>query len=92
MIKKLTMSLLVPIFLLTTGFIVGCETTSHAQQGEVIGGVIGGVLGAQIGEGRGRTTAIIVGTIAGDDTVFIATESAHAQKNLISRIEQATRS
>jgi len=65
MIKKLTMSLLVPIFLLTTGFIVGCETTSHAQQGEVIGGVIGGVLGAQIGEGRGRTTAIIVGTIAG---------------------------
>jgi transcriptional regulator of arginine metabolism len=34
----------------------------------------------------------MVGTIAGDDTVFIATESAHAQKNLISRIEHATRS
>lgn len=33
----------------------------------------------------------IVGTIAGDDTVFIATESAHAQKNLIARIEHATR-
>lgn len=33
----------------------------------------------------------IVGTIAGDDTVFIATESAHAQKNLITRIEHATR-
>lgn len=65
MIKKLTMSSLVAIFVLTTGFIVGCETTSHAQQGEVIGGVIGGVLGAQIGEGRGRTAAIIVGTIAG---------------------------
>jgi len=27
--------------------------------------VIGGVIGAQVGEGRGRTTAIIVGTIAG---------------------------
>ncbi len=34
----------------------------------------------------------MVGTIAGDDTVFIATESAHAQKNLIARIEHATRS
>lgn len=34
----------------------------------------------------------MVGTIAGDDTVFIATESAHAQKNLITRIEHATRS
>ena len=33
----------------------------------------------------------IVGTIAGDDTVFIATESAHAQKNLTTRIEHATR-
>ncbi len=65
MIKNVTMSLLAFVFLLTTGLIVGCETTSHAQQGEVIGGVIGGVLGAQIGEGRGRTAAIIVGTIAG---------------------------
>jgi surface antigen len=65
MIKKVTMSLLVAAFLLTTGFMVGCKTTSHAQQGEVIGGVLGGVLGAQIGEGRGRTAAIIVGTIAG---------------------------
>ncbi len=34
----------------------------------------------------------MVGTIAGDDTVFIATESAHAQKNLITRIEHAIRS
>ena len=33
----------------------------------------------------------MVGTIAGDDTVFIATESAHAQKNLITRIEHAAR-
>ncbi len=33
----------------------------------------------------------IVGTIAGDDTVFVATESAHAQKNLINRIEHAAR-
>ena len=34
----------------------------------------------------------IVGTIAGDDTVFIATGSAHAQKDLITRIEHAARS
>ena len=34
----------------------------------------------------------IVGTIAGDDTIFVATESAHAQNNLVSRIEHATRS
>ena len=42
-----------------------CETTTHGQQGELLGGVIGGVIGAQVGEGRGRTAAIIVGTIAG---------------------------
>jgi arginine repressor len=34
----------------------------------------------------------MVGTIAGDDTIFVATESAHAQKNLNTRIERATRS
>ena len=34
----------------------------------------------------------MIGTIAGDDTVFVATESAHAQKNLVTRIEHATRS
>ena len=43
----------------------GCETTTHAQQGEVIGGVVGGVLGAQVGEGSGKTAAIIIGTLAG---------------------------
>jgi len=34
----------------------------------------------------------IAGTIAGDDTVFIATDSAATQKNLITRIERAARS
>ena len=34
----------------------------------------------------------IVGTIAGDDTVFVATDSAAAQKNLITRIEHSARS
>ncbi|MEL7186640.1 MAG: ArgR family transcriptional regulator [Pseudomonadota bacterium] len=34
----------------------------------------------------------IVGTIAGDDTIFVATETAAAQKNLNSRIEHAARS
>ena len=34
----------------------------------------------------------IVGTIAGDDTIFVATETAAAQKNLMTRIEHAARS
>lgn len=34
----------------------------------------------------------VVGNIGGDDTVFVATESAAAQKNLIARIEHTTRS
>ena len=34
----------------------------------------------------------IVGTIAGDDTIFVATDSAIAQKNLINRIEHTARS
>ena len=34
----------------------------------------------------------IVGNIGGDDTVFVATESVAAQKNLIARIEHSTRS
>lgn len=46
-------------------FLHGCETTTHGQEGEVLGGVLGGLLGAQVGDGRGKTAAIIVGTIAG---------------------------
>ena len=34
----------------------------------------------------------MVGNIGGDDTVFVATESALAQKKLIARIERAARS
>ena len=34
----------------------------------------------------------VVGNIGGDDTVFVATESATAQKNLITRIEHSGRS
>jgi surface antigen len=45
--------------------LLGCETTTHAQEGEVIGAVLGGVVGAQVGEGDTRTAAIILGTIAG---------------------------
>jgi len=33
----------------------------------------------------------MIGNIGGDDTVFVATDSAHAQKNLIARIERAAR-
>jgi len=34
----------------------------------------------------------VIGNIGGDDTVFVATESSVAQKNLITRIEHAARS
>ena len=34
----------------------------------------------------------IIGNIGGDDTVFVATESGIAQKNLITRIEHSVRS
>lgn len=34
----------------------------------------------------------VVGNIGGDDTVFVATESSNAQKNLITRIEHSARS
>jgi len=34
----------------------------------------------------------VIGNIGGDDTVFVATESGVAQKNLITRIERAARS
>ena len=34
----------------------------------------------------------VIGNIGGDDTVFVATESGLAQKNLIARIEHAARS
>lgn len=34
----------------------------------------------------------VVGNIGGDDTVFVATETSIAQKNLITRIERAARS
>ena len=64
MLKSLGIGFLAASLLTAVG-IIGCETTSHSQQGEIIGGVLGGVLGAQIGEGSGRTAAIIVGTIAG---------------------------
>lgn len=43
----------------------GCATTTHEQQGEVIGGVVGGLIGSQVGGGSGRTAAIIIGAVAG---------------------------
>ncbi len=54
------------VFMLLSIFtLYACETTTHAQEGQVIGAVIGGVVGAQVGDGSGRTAAIILGTLAG---------------------------
>lgn len=58
-------SKLIAIVVASVFVLQGCETTTHAQQGEVIGGVIGGVVGSQVGGGDGTTVAIIVGTLAG---------------------------
>jgi len=60
-------AMLVPVTaaLVTLPALTGCETMTHAQQGEVVGGVLGGVLGSQVGEGSGQTAAIIIGTMAG---------------------------
>ena len=57
--------LAVILMLLSTLIVYGCQTTSHEQQGQVIGAVVGGVVGAQIGGGHGRTAAIIIGSLAG---------------------------
>jgi len=57
--------LTVVLMLLSTLFVYGCETTTHGQQGQVIGAVVGGIVGAQVGDGHGQTAAIILGTLAG---------------------------
>ena len=53
-------TLAITVFVASLIVLNGCETTSHAQQGEVIGAVIGGVIGAQVDD-DGRTAAIILG-------------------------------
>lgn len=57
--------IMVSVPVLAACFLIGCASSTHEQQGEIIGGVIGGVLGAQVGDGSGQTVAIIIGTIAG---------------------------
>ncbi len=65
-VAKQTLQSAIAMTILGAAFLLSaCETTTHGQQGEVLGGVIGGVIGAQVGDGRGRTTAIIIGAIAG---------------------------
>ena len=61
--RALLLSVAAAVFILPG--LTGCETTTHAQQGQVIGGVLGGVLGSQVGDGSGQTAAIIIGTMAG---------------------------
>lgn len=57
--------LLAVVAILAASLFTACETTTHGQQGQVIGAVVGGVVGAQVGDGRGRTAAIILGSLAG---------------------------
>jgi surface antigen len=64
-IASLIKSQLVLVATMILTLSAGCETMTHAEQGEVIGGVVGGVVGAQVGEGSGQTVAIIIGTLAG---------------------------
>ena len=62
-IKKVCTAMLAA--LASVGLLASCETMTHGDQGEIIGGVVGGVLGSQVGDGSGRTAAIIIGTLAG---------------------------
>ena len=66
-VNRIGRSVIVPLLagIMALPGLVGCETTTRAQQGEVIGGVLGGVLGSQVGDGSGQTAAIIIGTMAG---------------------------
>ena len=53
------------VVLFSTFTLYGCGTTTHAQEGQVIGTVIGGAIGAQVGDGHGNTAATILGALAG---------------------------
>lgn len=63
--KSLSRSVLVLGSAMVLTLVSACESMSHGQQGELIGGAIGGVVGSQVGQGHGRTAAIIIGTMAG---------------------------
>lgn len=63
--KSLSRSVLVLMSTMLLTLAAGCESMTHEQQGELIGGALGGVVGSQVGEGHGRTAAIIIGTMAG---------------------------
>ena len=56
--------------LFTLPGLTGCETTTHAQQGEVVGGVLGGVLGSQVGEGSGQTAEALNNNRTGQPTTW----------------------
>ncbi|MCW8890264.1 MAG: RT0821/Lpp0805 family surface protein [Sedimenticola sp.] len=60
MYKRVAITLLIPLFLIT-----GCQSPTKRDTGTVLGGLAGGLLGNQVGKGKGRTAAIIVGTLAG---------------------------
>ena len=45
--------------------LLGCQSASKQDTGQVVGGVLGGVLGSQVGSGSGKTAATIAGVLIG---------------------------
>lgn len=90
------------------GYELAAETSSAENQISAVTNLLRGlrsagpnllVVGTAIGAAQRVALALdrcnwpeVVGNIGGDDTVFVATESATAQKALIARIEHAARS
>jgi surface antigen len=63
---KYMMSL--PLIVLSTGLLVGCQSTGGNNQevaGTVVGGVTGGIIGSQFGQGAGRWAGGAIGVVAG---------------------------
>lgn len=61
---KYRMSL--PLIILSTGLLVGCQSTGNQQvAGTVVGGATGGIIGAQFGQGMGRWAGGAIGVLAG---------------------------
>ena len=60
--KKILSTLFAAIISLS---LLGCQSASKQDTGQVVGGVLGGVLGSQVGKGSGRTAATIAGVLIG---------------------------
>lgn len=65
-IKLMKYMMSLPLVVLSTGLLVGCQSTGNQEMaGTVVGGVTGGVIGSQFGQGAGRWAGGAIGVVAG---------------------------